>query len=42
MTAQQAMQHPWIRMKEVHVGTKQENLLPGLEEPMSHRRVRVS
>jgi dual specificity tyrosine-phosphorylation-regulated kinase 2/3/4 len=42
MTAQQAMQHPWIRMKEVHVGTKQEKLLPGLDEGISHRKVRVS
>jgi dual specificity tyrosine-phosphorylation-regulated kinase 2/3/4 len=42
MTAQRAMQHPWIRMKEVHLGTKQDQLLPVLDEGMSHKRVWVS
>jgi dual specificity tyrosine-phosphorylation-regulated kinase 2/3/4 len=33
MTAQLAMQHPWIRMKEVQIGCKQERPLPALRFP---------
>jgi dual specificity tyrosine-phosphorylation-regulated kinase 2/3/4 len=35
MTASQAMQHPWIRMKEVQMGSRQEPVLPVLKTGVS-------
>jgi serine/threonine protein kinase len=34
MTAAQAMQHPWIRMKEVQLSSRPEGKFPGLRQSM--------